>query len=61
MLGAGWYVAAQTYDAKGNLMYNSTLSSFQFANAATTNDQNAQSGRMEISGIFQSRCQPFSV
>ncbi|DAC15033.1 MAG TPA: hypothetical protein D7I06_07715 [Candidatus Poseidoniales archaeon] len=38
---AGWYVAAQTYDAKGNLMYNSTLSSFQFANAATTNDQNA--------------------
>ncbi len=38
---AGWYVAAQTYDAKGNLMYNSTLSSFQFANAATTDDQNA--------------------
>ena len=38
---AGWYVAAQTYDAKGNLMYNSILSSFQFANAATTNDQNA--------------------
>ena len=38
---AGWYIAAQTYDAKGHLMYNSTLSSFQFANAATTNDQNA--------------------
>ena len=36
---AGWYVAADTYDAKGNIMYTSTLSSFQFANAASTDTQ----------------------
>ena len=38
---AGWYVAADTYDAKGNIMYTSTLSSFQFANAASTDTQSA--------------------
>lgn len=38
---AGWYVAADTYDAKGNIMYTSTLSSYQFANAASTDDQSA--------------------
>ncbi len=38
---AGWYVAADTYDAKGNIMYTSELSSYQFANAASTNDQSA--------------------
>ena len=32
----GWYVAADTYDAYGNVLYSSTLSSFHFANAATT-------------------------
>jgi len=37
----GWYVAADTYDANGNVLYSSTLSSFQFANAATTNTQSA--------------------
>ena len=38
---AGWYVAADTYDAKGNIMYTSELSSYQFANAASTDDQSA--------------------
>ena len=38
---AGWYVAADTYDAKGNIMYTSTLSSYQFANAASTDTQSA--------------------
>ena len=38
---AGWYVAADTYDAKGNIMYTSTLSSYQFANAASTDNQSA--------------------
>jgi len=32
----GWYVAADTYDAYGNVLYSSSLSSFHFANAATT-------------------------
>ena len=38
---AGWYVAADTYDAKGNIMYTSTLSSYQFANADSTDTQSA--------------------
>ncbi|RJU83776.1 MAG: hypothetical protein DWC05_07730, partial [Candidatus Poseidoniales archaeon] len=38
---AGWYIAADTYDAKGNIMYTSELSSYQFANAASTDDQSA--------------------
>ena len=38
---AGWYVAADTYDAKGNILYTSELSSYQFANAATTDTQTA--------------------
>ena len=37
----GWYVAADTYDAHGNVLYTSSLSSFQFANAATTDSQSA--------------------
>jgi len=37
----GWYVAADTYDAYGNVLYTSTLSAFQFANAATTDTQSA--------------------
>ena len=37
----GWYVAADTYDAYGNVLYTSTLSAFQFANAATTTTQSA--------------------
>ncbi|MEK9652073.1 MAG: hypothetical protein VW102_07750, partial [Poseidonia sp.] len=37
----GWYVAADTYDAYGNVLYTSTLSDFQFANAATTDTQSA--------------------
>ena len=37
----GWYVAADTYDAHGNVLYTSSLSSFQFANAATTDTQSA--------------------
>ena len=37
----GWYVAADTYDAKGNIMYTSTLSSYQFAESATTDNQSA--------------------
>ena len=38
---AGWYVAADTYNAKGEIMYTSELSSYQFANADSTNDQTA--------------------
>ena len=38
---AGWHVAADSYDAKGNIMYTSELSSYQFANAASTDDQSA--------------------
>ncbi|MBK30395.1 MAG: hypothetical protein CMB49_06815 [Euryarchaeota archaeon] len=37
----GWYVAADTYDAKGNVMYTSTLSSYQFTESASTDDQSA--------------------
>ena len=37
----GWYVASEQYDANGDLMYTSSLSSYQFANANTTNNQSA--------------------
>ena len=32
---SGWYVASDIYDAKGNIMYTSELSSYQFAEAST--------------------------
>ena len=38
---AGWYVASDIYDAKGNIMYTSELSSFQFAESASTDTQSA--------------------
>jgi len=38
---AGWFVAADTYDAKGNIMYTSELTSYHFANAASTDAQSA--------------------
>ena len=38
---AGWYVASDTYDANGDIMYTSNLSSYQFANAASTDNQSA--------------------
>ena len=37
----GWYAASEQYDANGDLMYTSSLSSYQFANANTTNNQSA--------------------
>ena len=37
----GWNVASEVYDAKGNTMYTSSLSSYQFAQASTTNLQTA--------------------
>ena len=37
----GWYVASEQYDANGDLMYTSSLSSYQFANANTTDNQSA--------------------
>ena len=37
----GWYAASEQYDAKGNLMYTSSLSTYQFANANTTDKQSA--------------------
>ena len=38
---AGWYVASDIYDAKGNIMYTSELSSYQFAESASTDTQTA--------------------
>ena len=38
---AGWYVASDIYDAKGNIMYTSELSSYQFAESASTGTQTA--------------------
>ena len=35
----GWNVASEVYDAKGNTMYTSALSSYQFAQATSTNLQ----------------------
>ena len=37
----GWYAASEQYDAKGELMYTSTLSSYQFAQAPSTDSQSA--------------------
>ncbi len=37
----GWNVASEVYDARGNIMYTSSLSSYQFAQASTTNLQTA--------------------
>ena len=37
----GWNVASEVYDARGNTMYTSSLSSYQFAQASTTNSQTA--------------------
>ena len=37
----GWYAASEQYDANGDLMYTSSLSSYQFANANTTDKQSA--------------------
>ena len=37
----GWNVASEVYDAKGNTMYTSALSSYQFAQASSTNLQTA--------------------
>ena len=37
----GWYAASEQYNAKGELMYTSSLTSYQFANADTTNNQSA--------------------
>ena len=37
----GWNVASEVYDARGNNMYTSSLSSYQFAQASTTNLQTA--------------------
>ncbi len=37
----GWYVASDIYDAKGNIMYTSELSSYQFAESASTDTQSA--------------------
>ncbi len=38
---AGWFVSSEQYDAKGNLMYTSSLSSYQFAESASTTVQSA--------------------
>ena len=38
---AGWYVASDIYDAKGNILYTSELSSYQFAESASTGTQTA--------------------
>ena len=37
----GWYAASEFYDAKGQLMYTSSLSSYQFANSGTSTKQSA--------------------
>ena len=37
----GWYAASEQYNAKGELMYTSSISSYQFANANTTDKQSA--------------------
>ena len=37
----GWNVASEVYDARGNNMYTSSLSSYQFAQASTKNPQTA--------------------
>ena len=37
----GWNVASDIYDAKGNIMYNSVLDSYQFAQASSTDTQSA--------------------
>ncbi len=37
----GWYAASEQYNAKDELMYTSSLTSYQFANSATTNKQSA--------------------
>ena len=37
----GWYAASEQYDAKGELMYTSSLSSYQFAQSPSTDTQSA--------------------
>jgi hypothetical protein len=37
----GWYAASEQYNAKGELMYTSSLSSYKFDNENTTNKQSA--------------------
>ena len=37
----GWYVATDIYDAKGNIMYTSSLSSYAFAESSSTTNQEA--------------------
>ena len=37
----GWYAASEQYNAKGELMYTSSLTSYQFANTNSTNNQSA--------------------
>ena len=48
----GWYVATDIYDAKGNIMYTSSLSSYSFAESSSSTNQEAPVWTTGDFGIF---------